>query len=73
MADPFVFLIGFVSNPFSIWMKACVVIFALGVKGSGVGASTLTADIAPRNLIGFVLGGYHTAADLLLVVVKFSR
>ena len=57
-------LIGFVSNPFSIWMKACIAIFALGVNGSGVGASTLTADIAPRNLIGSVLGGYHTAAAI---------
>ncbi len=57
-------LIGFISNPFSIWMKVCIFIFALGVNGSGVGASTLTSDLAPRNLIGSLLGGYHTAAAI---------
>ncbi|RMF96321.1 MAG: MFS transporter [Candidatus Schekmanbacteria bacterium] len=57
-------LIGLISNPFSIWMKVCVFIFALGVNGSGVGASTLTSDLAPRNIIGSLLGGYHTAAAI---------
>ena len=57
-------LLFFVNNPFSIWMKLCIIIFALGVNGAGVGASTLTSDIAPRNLIGSLLGGYHTAAAL---------
>lgn len=57
-------LIGFISNPFSIWMKVCIFIFALGVNGSGVGSSTLTSDLAPRNLVGSLLGGYHTAAAI---------
>ena len=54
----------FIENPFSVWMKFCVLIFALGVNGAGVGSSTLTSNIAPRNIIGSVLGGYHTAAAL---------
>ena len=57
-------LMVFITDPFSIWMKLCVLIFALGVNGAGVGASTLTSNIAPRNIIGSVLGGYHTAAAI---------
>jgi len=57
-------LMAFITNPFSIWMKLCVLIFAMGVNGAGVGASTLTSNIAPRNIIGSVLGGYHTAAAI---------
>ena len=58
----------FITNPFSIWMKVCVFIFALGTNGVGVGASTLTSNIAPRNIIGSVLGGYHTAAAIGIMV-----
>ena len=57
-------LLFFVDNPFSYEMKLCVAIFALGANGGGVGASTLTSDIAPRNIIGSILGGYHTAAAI---------
>src|SRR3989338_910245 len=57
-------LMVFITNPFSIWMKVCVFIFALGVNGVGVGSSTLTSNIAPRNIIGSVLGGYHTSAAI---------
>ncbi len=57
-------LMGFIKNPFSVELKLCIILFALGVHAAGVGASTLASDIAPRNIIGSVLGGYHTCASL---------
>jgi len=61
-------LIGFIHNPFSIELKLCIIIFALGVHALGVGASTLTSDLAPRHMIGSVLGGYNTCASLGVIV-----
>jgi len=58
----------FVDNPFSIGMKVCAVIFGIGFNGCSVAATTITSDVAPRNLIGSVLGGYHTVAAIGIVV-----
>lgn len=61
-------LIGFIENPFSWELKLCIVLFSLGIHAAGVGASTLTADLAPRDMIGSVLGGYHTFAAIGTIV-----
>ncbi|RMF96320.1 MAG: MFS transporter [Candidatus Schekmanbacteria bacterium] len=60
-------LIFFIDNPFSIWMKICVILFGIGFNGCSVGATTLTSDVAPRDMIGSVLGGYHTIAAMGII------
>ena len=58
----------FIDNPFSLGMKVCAVIFGIGFNACSVAATTITSDVAPRNLIGSVLGGYHTVAAVGIVV-----
>jgi MFS family permease len=61
-------LMGFVENPFSVQLKLCVVVFAIGIHAAGVGATALMGDLAPRDMIGSVLGGYHTCAAIGIIV-----
>jgi MFS family permease len=61
-------LIGFINDPFCMELKLLIVLFSLGIHAAGVGASALTGDLAPRHLIGSVLGGYHTFAAIGIVV-----
>ena len=48
------FLIGMLSNPFSIEIKLCGVLTGLGVAAVSVGTSSLSADLAPKRIIGSI-------------------
>jgi len=48
------FLIGLISNPFSIEVKLSGVLTGLGVAGVSVGTSALAADLAPKRILGYI-------------------
>jgi MFS family permease len=57
-----------VADPFSLELKLCVSLFAIGIPAAHVGANSLMGDLAPRDMIGSVLGGYHTCAAVGIIV-----
>jgi MFS family permease len=61
-------LIGFIENPFSLELKLCIALFAMGIHAAGVGATSLAGDLAPRDMTGSVLGGYHAFAAVGIIV-----
>ena len=47
-------LIGIISNPFSLEVKLCGILTGLGVAAVSVSTSSLTADFAPKKILGSV-------------------
>jgi len=68
----FVFL-GFLDNPFTL-----LAVMAVGARGFGTGAATLgsqtlVSDLAPKELLGTIMGGFYMAAAVgMMVVVALS-
>ena len=57
-------LIGLASSPFSLQVKLAGILTGLGVAAVSVGTSTLTADLAPKKILGSVLGVSNTVGSL---------
>lgn len=57
-------LLGLTSNPFSIAVKLCGIVTGLGVAAVSVSSSTLTADLAPKKILGSVMTTASIAGSL---------
>jgi MFS family permease len=60
-------LIGATENPFSggLYLYACMA--GLGFSAASLAAGVLTADLAPKPLLGSILGGLHTMQPISIL------
>ncbi len=57
-------LIGTISNPFSLEVKLCGILTGLGVAAVSVSTSSLTADFAPKKILGSIFSISNAIASL---------
>ncbi len=56
------FLLAFVTDPFSVTSSVAAAFVGIGMAGAIAGPNALAADMAPRGRVGAVLGGLNTLA-----------
>lgn len=62
---------GLIDSPFHFEMFIIMAFIGIGLSGITIGAQTLTADLAPRKLVGSVLGVYNTFGAIGILFFAF--
>ncbi len=62
----------FFTNPFTYWIAIPVALIGFGMAGAVIGANTLAADSAPKDMIGTVIGGLTIIQSIGILVLLQS-